>query len=95
LTREGSEKGCWQASVTAEDSWDWTEAGTSARSPDLMRWQASANRGHAAMSRCKPLLSAGRKSHQAKSDFNKMVLNSGGGRIDLPPKHGRWVWQNQ
>jgi len=61
LTREGSEKGCWQASVTAEDSWVWMEAGTSARSPDLMCWQASANKGHAAMSRCKPLLRAGNK----------------------------------
>jgi len=37
------------------------EAGTSARSPDLMCWQASANKGHAAMSRCKPLLRAGNK----------------------------------
>jgi len=47
------------------------------------------------MSRCKPLLRAGNKSHQAKNYFKKMVLNSGSGMPDLPPKHGRWVWQNQ
>jgi len=34
-----------------------------------MRWQAPATRGHAAMSRCKPLLRAGNKEPSGKKRF--------------------------
>jgi len=43
LTGAGSDTGYWQASVTAEDSRDWTEAGTGARSPVLTGLAGASN----------------------------------------------------
>ena len=66
LTREGSEKGCWQASVTAEDG---SLASGRNKRPQLGSdaLAGTSKKVHAAMSRCKPQLSVGKKSHQAKT----------------------------